>query len=346
VTWMAVVVCVHRLDRVPMLVQAVASLRAQDRPPDGIVVVVDGDVEVLEATEKAVPDTEVVWTGGGRGLSRARNEGVARTTADMVAFLDDDAVADPSWLGRLEAAVDSPSVLGASGRSLPWWESSAPHWMPPELLWTVGCSYRGMPEGMSPVRNFFGGCGLVRRDVFVEVDGFDPALGRRADGVAGGEEADFCARALAANPAGCFIFEPSAVIHHYVPDTRADPRYVLRRCWADGQAKAWLLVTSGFSGLGPERRFARRALAALAGSPGSGRREERLVPVQSALLAAGVLSAGLGCLAGLPGALMRRRSSSKGDSHEDPAALAVLPADPRWRGTARPEPRPGSLDPP
>jgi hypothetical protein len=171
--------------------------------------------------------------------------------------------------------------------------------MPPELLWTVGCSYHGMPETRAQVRNFFGGCGLVRRDVFVAVGGFAPDLGRTARGVAGGEEAEFCARALAAHPGASFVFEPGAVIHHYVPDSRARPSYVLRRCWADGRAKARLVRGSTPGALGPERRFVRQVLTALFS------RDRRAAhPMgQVVLLAVGVLTAGLGFLWGLPSAL-------------------------------------------
>jgi glucosyl-dolichyl phosphate glucuronosyltransferase len=297
----AVVVCVHLVDRIPLLVEAVASLRGQDLAPAEIVVVVDGDRTVLDAAGRAVDGVQLVWTGGGRGLSRARNQGVAASSAELVAFLDDDAAADPGWLRGLVEAVDSSSVLGASGRSLPRWQTAAPGWMPPELLWTVGCSYRGMPSRRGPVRNFFGGCGLVRRDVFIAVGGFSPELGRTARGVAGGEEAEFCSRALAAHRGSSFVFEPASVIHHYVPDMRAKPAYVFRRCWADGHAKARLVRASGPGALGPERRFVRQVMTMLSGrdrSPADSR-------VQLAVLTLGVLTAALGFLCGLPSALTR-----------------------------------------
>ena len=295
----AVVVCVHLLDRVQLLVEAVTSLRAQDLLPADVVVVVDGDRAVLDAAGRAVDGVRLVWTGGGRGLSRARNQGVASTSAELVAFLDDDAAADPGWLRGLVEAVDSPSVLGASGRSLPRWQTDAPGWMPPELLWTLGCSYRGMPEERAAVRNFFGGCGLVRREVFVAQGGFSPELGRTARGVAGGEEAEFCSRVLAERRDSCFVFEPAAVIHHHVPDSRARPAYVLRRCWADGRAKARLVRAHGPGALGPERRFVRQVVTGL---PGRDRRPAASLR-QSVVLTLGVLTAGVGFLSGLPSAL-------------------------------------------
>jgi GT2 family glycosyltransferase len=305
----AVVVCVHLRERIPVLAEAMGSLRAQELLPEEVVVVVDGDRSVLDAVRRVVPGIQLVWTGGGRGLSLARNRGVAAVSTDLVAFLDDDAVADPGWLRRLVLAVDGPSVLGASGRSLPRWESAAPRWMPPELLWTVGCSYHGMPERREEVRNFFGGCGVVRRDVFLAVGGFSLALGRKARGVAGGEEAEFCSRALAAHPGSCFVFEPGAVIHHHVPDSRARPSYVLRRCWADGRAKARLLRAPGPDRLGPERRFVRQVLTL----PGGRGRRTAGTPVQVALLALGVLTAGLGFLSTVPLALARPLPRRSGD---------------------------------
>ena len=38
----------------------------------------------------------------------------------------------------------------------PWWPELAPRWLPEEFYWVVGCSYRGLPESVGPVRNPIG----------------------------------------------------------------------------------------------------------------------------------------------------------------------------------------------
>ena len=59
------------------------------------------------------------WPTNLPGLSGARNTGVARSTGDVVAFLDDDAYADPGWLAKLIAPMANPAVAGVGGGSPP-----------------------------------------------------------------------------------------------------------------------------------------------------------------------------------------------------------------------------------
>jgi GT2 family glycosyltransferase len=270
----SVVVCSHLVSRFPLLVAALESLRVQTCGPVQVIVVVDGDDALLRKLRERGGDELILSTGGRTGLSNARNTGLKAVTTDLVAFLDDDATAEPTWLESLIAAVaGSPDVLGVGGRTVPAWERRQPGWFPDELLWTVGCSHRGLPKFRQPVRNVFGGCALFRRGLFDEVGGFDDRLGRKAKGAAGCEETEFCIRAQRVHQGGSFLYEPAAVIHHRVPWERSSARYVLRRCWEEGRSKAILRmitrteggpVRTGRSGspLGPEQDFLLRVLPA------------------------------------------------------------------------------------
>jgi cellulose synthase/poly-beta-1,6-N-acetylglucosamine synthase-like glycosyltransferase len=53
------------------------------------------------------------------GLSRARNTGARAAAGAIVAFIDDDAVAEPAWLARHAHALEDPDVLVTTGRILP-----------------------------------------------------------------------------------------------------------------------------------------------------------------------------------------------------------------------------------
>lgn len=280
-----VAICTYTQERLPMLVDAVASVRRQTLPPAELVVVVDGTEELAAVVRRALPDITVACLGRNCGVGVARNTAVSMLSTDAVAFLDDDAVADPAWLESLAAVLRRPGVLGVGGRSLGDFEQSLPAWLPPEFLWVVGCSYRGMPTSAVAVRNFYGGCALVRRDVFTGVDGYRTDIGHTEGRVGGGEEADFCVRAHAANPDGEFWFEPAAVIHHRVPPDRLTWRYFTRRCFDEGVMKARFALGS----LGPEVSFALEVPRTVL----------RLVRDGQAVAVLGQLAGGLCVLAGL-----------------------------------------------
>ncbi len=48
-------------------------------------------------------------------ISAARNAGIAVAAGEIIAFIDDDAVAEPSWLDHMSAAFADPDVVGAGG---------------------------------------------------------------------------------------------------------------------------------------------------------------------------------------------------------------------------------------
>jgi GT2 family glycosyltransferase len=261
---LGVLVCTHAPERVGQLARAVASLDTQTRVPDEVLVLVDGTAALAEHVRGSLPATlprtglevRVEALGRNRGVSVARTSGAALLQTDLVAFLDDDAVAEPGWLACLEAPLQDPSVLGSSGRSEADFVGPRPAWLPDEFLWTVGCSYAGMPTGPARVRNVYGGCAVVQRRLFLDLGGYDPRLGHGSERAGGGEEADFCLRATAAT-GGEFAFEPSAVIRHRVPANRLTWRYYLTRCRSEGELKALLADRAPAGSLGPETAFAR-----------------------------------------------------------------------------------------
>lgn len=262
-----VLVCTHQAERLGQLTAAVASVRSQTRPPDELLVVVDGDEALADVVRGGLEraghrDLEVLCLGTNQGVSVARTRGAEALSTDLVVFLDDDAVAEPGWVDRLLVPLADPVVLGSSGRSIADFLGPRPGWLADEFLWVVGCSYRGMPTEPARVRNFFGGCAMVRRSVFLDVGGFDPAVGHHGDAVGGGEEADFCLRATAAT-GGAFAFEPAAVIHHRVPVARLTWGYFLTRCYGEGKMKARMARRQEAGALGPETAFARRAPLAI-----------------------------------------------------------------------------------
>jgi Predicted glycosyltransferases len=265
----SVVICVYTEDRWDDIRAAVESVRNQRRKPHELILVVDHNPELHLKLKKEYPDALVVENTHERGLSGGKNTGAEVATGDIVAYLDDDAVADPGWLEALEDAMNDPdagSVVGVGGRTDPLWATGRrPRWFPEEFDWTVGCSYRGMPTGRAPIRNVMGGNAAFRRHLIMEVGGFHTGIGRSVQGrksrPLGCEETEFCIRLAQRRPGSVMLFEPRARIGHKVPAPRMRFSYFRSRCYAEGLSKA--LVTSSVGagdGLSSERAHALKTL--------------------------------------------------------------------------------------
>ena len=233
----SVVICAYTEARWDDLVAAVRSVQLQDPPTPEVIVVIDHNEALFARVRLEIPGIKVTVNTDRRGLSGARNAGVAVATGDIVAFLDDDAGAEDGWLPRLVETYRDGDVLGAGGSVTPDWTGTRPRWFPPEFDWVVGCSYQGMPETRAPVRNFIGTNMSFRRAALVASGGFDSELGRVGADASGCEETELCIR-MVGQSGGRLIYEPSARVTHQVPATRATWRYFTRRCYQEGRSKA------------------------------------------------------------------------------------------------------------
>ena len=261
-----VVICAYTESRWDDTLAAVTSCFAQTHRPDAVIVVVDHNPTLLGRLQAALPECWVMANALSRGLSGGRNTGLNEAATPLVAFLDDDAIAEPAWLETLSRHCVRRGVLGAGGSSAPnWGGGSRPRWLPQEFMWVAGCSYRGQPLAATPVRNLMGGCMCVWRTVFEAVGGFHEDLGRGASGLPiSCEDSEFCMRANAAFADETFVYEPEAVIRHRVWAERMTWPYFLRRCYAEGLSKAFIarLGGNGLRRLSDERSYALKVLPA------------------------------------------------------------------------------------
>ncbi len=174
----SVIICAYTEERWHDLVAAVQSLKQQSTAPCEIIVVIDHNPTLLARVQVHLTDIIAIENRERQGLSGARNSGIAVAQGKLIAFLDDDAVAEPDWLTCLGRCFADPRVLGVGGKVEPLWLSKRPAWFPEEFYWVVGCSYRGLPETLAVVRNPYGGCTCYRREMFETVGGFRNDIGR------------------------------------------------------------------------------------------------------------------------------------------------------------------------
>ena len=298
----SVIVCCYTEARWDDVVAAVKSLGEQTVTPDEVLVVVDHNPALAVRARAGLDAVRVLENDRRAGLSGARNTGVAAATGEIVAFLDDDARADPRWLERMLDCYADPAVAAVGGHAEPAWPyGEAPAHLPPELYWVIGCGYRGQPTERAEVRNVMGCAMSFRRSRIVELGGFAEHVGRTASLPLGCEETELCIRLRQRDPAARVLLEPAATVRHRVTPDRVTWRYLRRRCWAEGLSKAAVATLVGAGdALSAEqsylastvsRALVRSLWTVLAGHPRRG-----LAAAGGLLLGTG--AAGLGYLAG------------------------------------------------
>jgi GT2 family glycosyltransferase len=256
----SVVIAAHSDDRWADIVSATESAKAQVPPPTELILVVDHNPGLACRARRELEGAVVVENTGPRGASSARNIGVQNSSGAITVFLDDDQAAiAPTWLRSLCDHFADTGVVGVGGGITPRWDSERPRWFPREFDWVIGCSYAGLPESLSPIRNVWGGNTAILRETFDAVGGFRTGFGKVGH-VSRPEDTDLCLRVQRAYPSGRWLYDPSAVVSHHVPDERCSRRYFLTRCWFEGRGKAELLRLVGGSGMSAEGAYATRVL--------------------------------------------------------------------------------------
>ena len=102
----SVIICAYTLERWDDLVRVVRSVLAQTRPALETIVVIDGNDELARRARETFADAVVLVNAYAAGsLRRAANRARSARAGTVVAFIDDDAVADPDWLEQLSGRL-------------------------------------------------------------------------------------------------------------------------------------------------------------------------------------------------------------------------------------------------
>lgn len=296
----SVVICAYSIDRWQSLKSSVQSCIDQTEPPKEIVLVIDYNDELFHRAKEEFSVATVVENVSAKGLSGARNSGVAVSSGEIVAFLDDDAFAEPNWLEELTKPLIDPLVCGTGGWVVPLWEAGEVRWFPETFYWVLGCSYLGLPIMDAPIRNPIGASMAIRRDVFDTVGGFTSGIGRIGVTPLGCEETELCIRYSRQRPNEKFVLAHRALVRHRVPLSRLNWHYFWTRCWAEGLSKAAVTSLVGSkSGLSDERGHVAAAIPReFARSLRSIHDHPRAAFVRASLICAGTLVTAAGYLVG------------------------------------------------
>lgn len=176
------------------------------------------------------------------GRSHALNAGIAMTTGDLVAMIDDDEEVDREWFVTIAKAFADPRTDFIGGPYLPVWGGPRPAWLGRAYGSAVGWAESGDTiQPFSPTGDamLMGGNSVIRRSVLERIGPYAVDLGRTPGGrLLSCEDEDMFQRLLAIGARG--FYRPDLIIHHYVPPERLTKRYFRRWCFWRGVSQGLL----------------------------------------------------------------------------------------------------------
>ena len=249
---LSLAICTY--NRALLLPRALDSVAGQKRAPQEfeILVVDNGSTDQTRevVAHYQLQDSRIRYVvEPNPGIAQARNRALAEARGEYLAFIDDDAWADPDWLTNLLAPIESvtPAPECVVGPVSLVWEGNRPDWFP-DRFESLLCRYE-----MGDVPHFLNADGyllttnsLFHRETLLQLGGMRTDLGHKRKALIGGEDNDIFNR-LIANGHRVY-YQPTARVNHPVPKERQTRRFLLRRLFWDGASQPLVEGTSGNNG--------------------------------------------------------------------------------------------------
>jgi cellulose synthase/poly-beta-1,6-N-acetylglucosamine synthase-like glycosyltransferase len=248
----SVIICAYTQDRWELILQSVASVQEQTLQPCEIIVCIDHNEPLFHRcvefwADAKTPPIRVIQNKYEGRMGSARNTAAEVAIGDILAFLDDDAAADKNWLELLTEPYLDERVGVVGGRPVPIFEARRPAWFPVQFDWVFGCAYDGLPTSRGPLGHIIGANMSVRRTLHQQMGGF------HSDHV---DDMDMCHRVAHMKGSEAVIYEPAAIVHHFVPASRLTWEYFWNRCFFVNKLKVEIYAQMGDAAtLGAEKRF-------------------------------------------------------------------------------------------
>ena len=221
--FISVIICTR--DRPDQLATCLRRLAGQEYPRFEVVVVDNAPANdaVKRHVDAGLGGLALRYVREPRpGLSWARNAGIAATSADIVAWLDDDEEPDRHWLAGLARGFARGADIGCvTGKVLPARLETQAEQMFEQLggycrgrgFSAETFSRHGPQSPLYPLPPFGVGANMAfRRDVLERIKGFDVALGAGTPALSGEDTLAFALVLLAGYR---IAYEPAALVRHY-----------------------------------------------------------------------------------------------------------------------------------
>ena len=262
--FVSVVIATRNRER--LLSETLRSLVRQDWPRDRFEIVIadngstDGTSTVVESASASFGAPAIRYLSVAQpGKSFAVNEALELALGNpphppyqpyqpenhFVALTDDDVRPEPTWIAALCRALEDTGADFVAGRIFPLWEVEPPHWMSPAMYGVLAIPDNGdarleitsQQQRVVPI----GANMAVRGSVIANIGGLRTDLGKLDGTLRTGEDHEFFLRMLAHGYRG--VYEPTAVVRHWVPRERLDRAYCRKWLYQNGRDVARLDAT-------------------------------------------------------------------------------------------------------
>lgn len=233
--FISVIICAFSMKRFEETAECINSVLNNDYKKFEIIIVIDGNEKLkqkIESEFKRINKILIVENKKNEGPSVSRNRGVDLAKGDIVAFIDDDAFATLDWLETIvKDFFEYPEISALGGKLIPVYENGARK-LPEELLWIVGCTYKGHPVKKQFVRNVISANMAVKREVFKDIQ-----FEKMFDGRNWKMEDTLFGIRLFMKSKNAILYDPAMVVYHNVSKDRTKIKYILQRSYSEGRLK-------------------------------------------------------------------------------------------------------------
>jgi glycosyltransferase involved in cell wall biosynthesis len=241
----SVIICAFSTKRFDMTVDCIYSIFESTYTNYEIILVIDGNEQLKYSLSDRFKDIDKVTVIGNKkdgGPSMARNHGIEIANGDILAFIDDDAYVTTEWLERIAKDFSERSDIAVvGGKLLPIYNYSCNKKLPEELLWIVGCTYKGHTECRQFVRNVISANMAARRSIFGHINFkfMHTGKNRLFVPIKQLEDTLFCIM-VNKRKVDTILYDPDIIVYHNVPTERLKLSYIIKRSFSEGILKAQL----------------------------------------------------------------------------------------------------------
>ena len=192
-----------------------------------IIVVCDYDLQLAISSNNI--EIKVIKIND-KGLSHKRNAGIKVAKGEIMAFIDDDAIADKYWLKNLTKYYSDKKVGCVGGRIDPIFKDKIPGWLEGNEMCLGGFNY--FPENGKLKKQIIGANFSVRKCIFDEIGLFSIYYGRGSGKYEYGEEDNLINQI---KEKYTIVFSESAIVKHIIQKEKITKQYIKSNCYSWGK---------------------------------------------------------------------------------------------------------------